>query len=338
MYFEGTPTARALLEEAQRQGVPPERVLGEAGLDASLIDPPALHIPWAAARSLIGTAVRLTRDAAFGAHAGANMDFRHIDIAGPYALNQPAIRDGMRITWGEVQPLMTNVIRSELREEQDRASLRLECALEDSDESAHLIEFYLMAHVACCRLIDGTKWAPRAVHFRHGPPEDSAEQRRLFGCAPEYGRQASEVFFDRAFLDRPFPLADPGLLETIRPRYEAYLDTLHRGQAVTLWLRNTLSLMMDEHDALELNAAARRMRIRPRTLQHKLAAEGTSFHAVRDALRRDAALADLNSRDASLEAVAAKLKYSDASALLRAFRRWTGETPGRWRERQRAGG
>ena len=333
MYFEATASARAILDEAHRRGVPAERVLSEAHVDATAIDPPALHVPWPTMVAILRAAAALTGDPALGLHAGAGMDFGYIDMAGPYALNQPVIRNAIQVTWGEVQPLSTNVIRSELLEKGDTATLRLHCNVPDCPELGQLMDFYLMSHVNCSRLVDGSTWMPRAVRIQHPAPADLSEHRRLFGCTPSFGQPANELEFDRSFLDLRFPLADPKLLNLIRPRYEAYLDALRNSRAVTLWVRNTLYKVLEERGALELKDVAKRIRMRPRTLQHKLAAEGTTFHRILDAIRRDVAIHDLSTSQDSLDAVAAKLRYSDARAFLRAFRRWTGETPGRWSER-----
>ncbi len=61
--------------------------------------------------------------------------------------------------------------------------------------------------------------------------------------------------------------------------------------------------------------------------------EGASFRAIKDALRRDLALARLAKPGGSVARVAAELGYSEPSAFFRAFQGWTGEAPSAWRRR-----
>jgi AraC-like DNA-binding protein len=64
-----------------------------------------------------------------------------------------------------------------------------------------------------------------------------------------------------------------------------------------------------------------------------LAAEGASYQGLKDALRRDAAIHWLTGSRLSVEAIAARLGYEDASAFHRAFRKWLNTQPGEYRMR-----
>lgn len=70
-----------------------------------------------------------------------------------------------------------------------------------------------------------------------------------------------------------------------------------------------------------------------RTLQRRLAAEGTSFSSLLDDARREKALPCIAAGEVSLGDLSASLRYSDQSALTRAVRRWTGCPPSGLRRR-----
>ena len=63
----------------------------------------------------------------------------------------------------------------------------------------------------------------------------------------------------------------------------------------------------------------------------RLGAEGTSFQGVKDGLRRDLALQALLSRTQSVEEISQDLGFSSSANFHRAFKRWTGRTPGQVR-------
>jgi AraC-like DNA-binding protein len=75
-----------------------------------------------------------------------------------------------------------------------------------------------------------------------------------------------------------------------------------------------------------LAGTARGLGVSTRTMQRRLAAEGTSFAAVVDALRRELACTYLDRR-VPIPEIAALLGYADGTAFHHAFRRWTGSTP-----------
>ena len=73
--------------------------------------------------------------------------------------------------------------------------------------------------------------------------------------------------------------------------------------------------------------------IHRRTLNRCLQREGTTFRAVLERVRFDAARDLLRDNGREIEAVARALGYAEPSAFTRAFRRWAGVPPSRWRSR-----
>ena len=70
----------------------------------------------------------------------------------------------------------------------------------------------------------------------------------------------------------------------------------------------------------------------PRTLQRRCAEEGTSFRALRDEARLTLAKGLLCSTEQSVGEIAFSLGFSSPASFVRAFRRWTGGTPGTFRK------
>jgi AraC-like DNA-binding protein len=71
----------------------------------------------------------------------------------------------------------------------------------------------------------------------------------------------------------------------------------------------------------------------PRTLKRKLAAQGVSFSALLTEARHEAAMRLLRRSTLSLDAIAERLGYSTAPNFIRAFRRWSGQTPTEYRRK-----
>ena len=78
---------------------------------------------------------------------------------------------------------------------------------------------------------------------------------------------------------------------------------------------------------------ASRLCVSVRTLQRRLADEGTTFVDVLDALRREMALHHLDNPQTPLHEIAYLTGFSDQTALTRAVGRWTGMSPRDYRKR-----
>jgi len=83
---------------------------------------------------------------------------------------------------------------------------------------------------------------------------------------------------------------------------------------------------------------ARRLDISPRSLRQHLAAAGTSFRQLRDEIREHFATLYLTDTSVPLESIADKLGFSDQASFTRAYRSWTGTTPGDVRRQRRLPG
>ena len=79
--------------------------------------------------------------------------------------------------------------------------------------------------------------------------------------------------------------------------------------------------------------AAAALGVSERTLARRLRAQGISFAELLDGVRRDAALQAVAQTTRALSDIALALGYAEPSVFTRAFRRWTGATPGQWRGR-----
>ena len=76
------------------------------------------------------------------------------------------------------------------------------------------------------------------------------------------------------------------------------------------------------------------LRTTPTTLRRRLDREGTSYQTIKDELRSDVAIDYLCNSSMSVDEIAARIGFRDASAFHRAFKRWTGVQPGEYRRRR----
>ena len=80
-----------------------------------------------------------------------------------------------------------------------------------------------------------------------------------------------------------------------------------------------------------VGAVAQLYSMHSRTLNRRLREFGTTFQQLVDETRHEMARQMLRDSGLTLSEIAAVLDYADASAFIRAFARWSGVTPGRWR-------
>ena len=81
----------------------------------------------------------------------------------------------------------------------------------------------------------------------------------------------------------------------------------------------------------KMGDVARRLGVSARSLHRRLADEGLTFRTLTEDTRREIAEGLLREEQYSIAEIAYLTGFSEQSAFNRAFKRWTGETPARFR-------
>ena len=172
----------------------------------------------------------------------------------------------------------------------------------------------------------------KAVDFAFDRPDFDQDYAIIFPAPLRFGQPATAISFD------------PNALGPVQTRSTADLDRFlqnaPRDWIFTSSREHTQSLRVRTYlgqtgwEAATLTRTASAMHMAPRTLIRRLQADGTSFQAIKDALRRDIAIRDLQAGRKSVEAIAHDVGFSSAANFHRAFQRWTGSTPSSYRRTQ----
>jgi AraC-like DNA-binding protein len=172
------------------------------------------------------------------------------------------------------------------------------------------------------------------VRFPFPRPAHAADYALIYAERAEFDGTALVASFDAALLALPVR-RDAAELEAFLEGAPGKIAMLYRrDRDIARAVRDLLSRSLAESPTFE--EVARALRIAPRTLHRRLRDEGTSFRAIRAALRRELALARLERTRHSVADIAAELGYSEPSAFFRAFQGWTGEAPSAHRRRRGA--
>jgi AraC-like DNA-binding protein len=221
----------------------------------------------------------------------------------------------------------------------------LEFALEDRDGEvvfshrlrgtrqggAHSNEYALASSLTHLRRSIGERVSPRRVWFIHRRAGDVSELERFFGTrAIAFGRSENALAFDAALMARPLATGDARLLATTEElaARSAREQPAPSDFAAQVAARVTAAL---ESGPPKVEVIARQLRMSPRTLARRLDGEGTSYRAVVESVRRELACRYAEDAALSLADVAYRVGFSDVATFSRAFKRWTGRTPGSYR-------
>ncbi|HEX4824687.1 MAG TPA: AraC family transcriptional regulator ligand-binding domain-containing protein [Candidatus Polarisedimenticolaceae bacterium] len=169
---------------------------------------------------------------------------------------------------------------------------------------------------------------PDAIHFTYAEPAHRDAYDRVFGVALTFESDMNAIVVDPAFLSLSMPKPFPAAAATLTERAEQLLARL-RGPASTQAAVEDALLRGLEHGRVGMEEIARQLGLSRATLLRRLKAEGVTFGAVLERLRRARAVRYLTEEKLTVRQTAQLVGFSDAAAFSRAFKRWTGKSPKR---------
>lgn len=200
------------------------------------------------------------------------------------------------------------------------------------DEERFLTECLLAIWHRLCSWLIGRRIPLAYTDFAYPPPPHEDEYAVLFDCPVRFGAGRTGAVFAAHWLSAPLVRDEPALDAMLR---RAPFDLLSRpeyGTTVAEQVRRALAQELRASPRLPaLGEVAARLAVSPATLRRRLQQDGTSFQQLKDQVRRDAAIAGLAEGGEPIAELAARLGFSEDTAFHRAFRRWTGTTPGAYR-------
>ncbi|MGF6781788.1 AraC family transcriptional regulator [Paraburkholderia sp. GAS334] len=185
-----------------------------------------------------------------------------------------------------------------------------------------------LAHGVASWLI-GEKIPLSGVEFDCRRPPRASDYLYLFPGPVQFGCARTLMTFDATYLDMAIRQRKPDLKKFLARAPEDWIFVSLAEQMVSNRTRQYIAACLPTIPAIE--AVARHLHYSVRTLCRRLVAEGTTFQAIKDEVRRDIAIQRLTGSADAIASIAYDIGFGNTTAFHRAFRQWTGSTPKTYR-------
>ncbi|EAR09193.1 AraC family transcriptional regulator [Reinekea blandensis] len=331
---------RLIVQVVCQAGLDEQAFLSQTGLDPTLLTDPNAQVStlevirlWQAAIDLLGDDLPLRLARAVNAGTFHALGFAMATSATGYdALARLA----------QYYPMITSSIQLKLIEQGDFVRIRLESseltqtlrnqfAVEALALSvAQLREAGALALLSLCRSFFGVSFTAEQIVLNRQLGALYPAYQEHVQCELIDGADRVEVSFRKEQLDRPLPSANPHLSELHDRIIESYLAMLKDD--VSTRVVSAIIRQLPRGNTTQ-DTVAKALNLSSRTLQRKLADRGLSFRELLVSTRKELALQYLRQNHIPVLEVGYQLGFSEPANFSRAFKQWTGEPPGQYRER-----
>ena len=319
----------AALGGIRRRGIDVNTVLDAAGISPSLLAHPRARVSGQQYTRLIQTIWQTLRDEYMGFTDSPSKPgtFATMCYLVVHCTHLESVYKRAQAFYGLFdQPV---IMALEKDETQAALVMRPETRLHDPD---HFLQESLLViwHRFSCWLT-GECLNLEAVHVNYPPPEHAREYRYLFNCPVEFNCPDTRLIFSKRYLTLPVIQDEVHLKEFLKTSPADLLGKPNDRLSFSARIRERLFQAM-QHELPDFESIADALNMSPQTLRRRLRDEHVTYQELKDQVRRDLAIYHLARTELTIQDIALRVGFTEPSTFHRAFKIWTGSTPGEYRE------
>ncbi|MBO0367183.1 AraC family transcriptional regulator [Pseudomonas shirazensis] len=330
---------QSLAEALQQLGHDPTPLLERYGLTSSRLAQPGARLSIPRYMHLGHAAIKLSGEPALGLRMGSLSRLAQTGLAGVTAAQAPTLGEAAR-TLLRFEPLYAANYRgsSVFVEDTQGAWLRFYSISPYNDYNRFVVDSLLSGWLAQLGQLAGRPVQAERMEIEFAAPSYAAGYQALCATPIHFAAEGNQLRLSRATLEQANPQHCPSTWQHLLQLCEVELAQHTRVRSLGERITHLLGPLLNGGREPDLEEIARHLQLPTWTLRRKLAEEGTRFRSLLNDTRQDLAETYIRDTELAFGEIAYLLGFASAEAFQRAFKRWTGLTPGEFRRNQRRTG
>ena len=328
---------RVYLELLQEKSISAKRLLAGTGIELSALADPNYLVDIEQHDAVVMNLIRLSGESDIAFDIGGRFDPSDMGIVGYALLSSRNVRNAMSIWLQYSNSLIGSPLRLVVTEQGSKKwSMTVAPFSHQAELQRFYIEEFLVSGMKLVRMIASQSVSFHKLSFAYPPPPHRASYKKWFNCTLEFDAPQTVFSFKSPSLDSPIQTSNDELNQVVSQYCRNVLQQLPRSGNVEPRLR---SLFLTSSSRLPgQDEASKHLGFSHRTLHRRLQGNGRTYRQLKDDFRLDLARQYLDSGHLSQKEISHALGFGSPSAFSRAFKTWTGQTPGEYPSRFNSSG
>jgi AraC-like DNA-binding protein len=318
---------RVLVRAFERLGYDVASLLAPTGIQVGDLDNPDASIPCEALGTLVARALEQRFTPNLGLEAARLVPIGAYPLLDYLVLTSDTVGAGIR-QLARYYGLIGNPVAIQVRERGDPVRVEM-----PGSPAPFGVEFTVSLILLHLREETEGRFTATGISFQHTPADAGAFERAL-GCPVTSSATWNGIAIGLNAWRLPLRRRDPVLRQMLQVQADDVLARLPAREGLALEVQRALTERVAGGDT-RITTLAPRLAMSARTLQRRLAAQRVSYRELLEDARKAAAGRHVADSVLSIAEVAFLVGYSEPAPFHRAFKRWYGMTPQRYRQTQR---
>jgi AraC-like DNA-binding protein len=316
----------ALAAELAAQGISVRDLFARTGVDAGQLEDVHARISHRQRLAIYRNARRIAKRSDIGLLAGARQGISDYGIYGYAMVSSRTFGDALLFSLDHVTMAGPAVRQISFRIEGGTMAILRSHGLDTlGDLLPFAAEFWRSSTTALFSRVLEAPFPSKRMVFPFPAPVHWRNYERMFNCPVDFDADRMEWHFDASVLELPCPNANPitakicqQVCEVVLTEHPDDSGLVRKIRAACLNNLNRFPVAADIASELGLSL---------RTFHRRLAEEGMSYQSIVDGMRRSLATELLENTHMSIDQVAERIGFADATSFRKAFKKWTNRSP-----------
>ncbi|SNS69383.1 transcriptional regulator, AraC family [Pseudomonas japonica] len=322
----------ALAAELQAQGLNAEELLSGTELSLAHLRDPETRISHRQKMAIFANMRRLATHADSGLRAGARQRISDFGILGYALLSSETFGQAVEFGIRHIR-LLGPVFEKSFRQDGAEGAFAAQGFYPLGELMPLATEFWFASIHTLVECVLEKPFPALRLLLPYSAPAYWRRYEEVFRCPVEFDSGVMELRFDAAVLEQPCPNANPITSAMSTGFCQELIANL--PQECDLIESVRLACLSRSGRFPGIDAVAATLNMSTRTLHRRLSEHQRTYQSVLDEVRCALAIEFLQQSDMPMDDLAAQVGFSDAANFRKAFRKWTGQSPGDFRKKVR---
>ncbi len=319
----------ALFDILAEHDIDKNRFLNSLDLEASLFESHNRKLTIPQVRQILGKAIFLTGNEGLGLQIGLRARFLP-NVVCYIMMNCLTIGDALK-KYGQYKRIFNDETNVQIDVDAGHARLEIGSSASELHDFRPFNDYKLTTMFIFLKFLTKGKFKLAEVTLVHDKPAYFSAYKDVFSCPVSFSRSVNSLVFNEQLLALPVYCPNPELLKHLEKYAGKILDQISKEDGLAKKVSQVLIRRLQSGDSPSVLLMANQFNMSVRKFQGLLKQEKTSYKQLLQTVKKQLAFSYLDDRQISLSEVSYLLDFSEPSAFYRAFKKWTGHTPGQFR-------